>query len=156
MTAGDAPAGVGFTWLIVVAVPVLLIGLVSLVGFFGRWFWMFDLAASFRPQFAAVLLGGGIALLLRSWPRLGWAILILGVINLAYVAPLFWGRQDIPAEAPTMRVVSFNVQGQNDQYDQVIEFLADVKADVVFLHEANRLWETAFSEARADGQLSRL
>lgn len=140
--------------MIVVAIPVLLIGLISVAGFFGRWFWLFDLATSFRPQFAAVLLAGGVALLLRSWPRLGWVILTLGLVNLALVAPLFWGKQNIPADSPTMRVVSFNVQGQNARYGQVIEFLAEVNADVVFLHEANRLWERAFSEALASGFLS--
>ena len=153
MTTGETRVPVGFAWLIVVAIPVLLIGLISLAGFFGRWFWVFDLATSFRPQFAALLLVGGVALLLRSWPRLGWAILTLGLVNLAYVAPLFWGKQDIPAASPTMRVVSFNLQGQNELYGQVMEFLAEVNADVVFLHEANRLWERAFSEALASGVL---
>lgn len=156
MTIGEAPTGVGLARLIVVVIPALLIGLVSLAGFFGRWFWVFDLAASFRPQFAGVLLAGGIALLLRSWPRLGWVILTLGIINLAYVAPLFWGRQNIPASSPTIRVVSFNIQGQNEHYEQVIDFLAEVDADVVFLHEANRLWERAFSEALASGRLLHL
>ena len=153
MTIGETLTGVGLAWLIVVAIPVLLIGLISLAGFFGRWWWAFDLATSFRPQFAAVLLAGGVALLLRSWPRLGWVILTLGVVNLAYVAPLFWGKQAIPAASPTMRVVSFNVQGQNEQYEQVVEFLSEVEADVVFLHEANRLWERAFTEALAGGRL---
>ena len=153
MTIGESLTGVGLTWLIVVAIPALLIGLISLAGFFGRWWWVLDLAASFRPQFAVVLLAGGAALLVRSWPRMGWVILTLGIVNLAYVAPLFWGRQDIPAASPTIRVVSFNVQGQNEQYEQVIEFLAEVDADVIFLHEANRLWEGAFSEALAGGRL---
>ena len=84
---------------------------------------------------------------------MGWVILTLGIINLAYVAPMFWGKQDIPAASPTMRVVSFNVQGQNEQYEQVIDFLTEVDADVVFLHEANRLWERAFAEALAGGRL---
>ena len=153
MTTGESRTPVGFAWLIVVAIPVLLIGLISLAGFFGGWFWVFDLAASFRPQFAVVLLAGGVALLLRSWPRLGWAILALGVVNLAYVAPLFWGKQNVPATSPSIRVVSFNVQGQNEQFEQVIGFLAEVDADVVFLHEANRLWERAFSDALAGGRL---
>ena len=58
MTAGEARIPVGFAGLIVVAIPALLIGLISLAGFFGRWWWVLDLAASFRPQFAAVLLAG--------------------------------------------------------------------------------------------------
>ncbi len=156
MTTGKDRIPVGLARLIVVAIPVLLIGLISLAGFFGRWWWVLDLATSFRPQFAAALLAGGAVLLLRSWPRLGWVILALGVINLAYVAPFFWGKQDIPAASPTIRVVSFNVQGQNEQYEQVIEFLTEVDADVVFLHEANRLWEEAFSEALAGGRLAYL
>ena len=153
MTTGKTRIPVGYAWLIVVAIPALLIGLISLAGFFGRWFWVFDLAASFRPQYAVVLLAGGVALLLRSWPRLGSTILIVGLVNLAYVAPLFWGRQNIPAASPAIRVVSFNVQGQNEQYEQVIDFLTEVNADVVFLHEANRLWERALSEALAGGRL---
>ena len=145
--------GVGFERLILVAIPALLIGVVSLVGFFGKWYWVFDLATSFRPQYAVGLLAAGTALLLRNWPRLGWAILIMGLANLAYVAPMFWGKQNVPPESPRLRVVSINVHGQNHEYDKVTEFLNRVDADVVFLHETNRLWEAALSEAIAGGRL---
>ncbi len=145
--------GVGFERLILVAIPALLIGVISLVGFFGKWFWVFDLAASFRPQYAVGLLAAGTALLLRSWPRLGWVILIMGLANLAYVAPMFWGKQNVPPESPRLRVVSINVHGQNHEYDKVTEFLNRVDADVVFLHETNRLWEAALSQAIVGGRL---
>ena len=135
--------------MILVAIPALLVGAVRLLAFLGRWIWPFDLATSFRPVYAVVLVAAGTALLVGKWRRLGWAVLIVGLVNASIVAPLFWGRQEIPSQAPTMRVVSFNVQGQNEEYQQVIEFLRRVDADVVFLHEANRLWEEALSEAIA-------
>ncbi len=133
--------------MILVAIPALLVATVSLLAFLGRWIWPLDLATSFRPLYAVGLVAAGAALLLGKWRRLGWAVVILGLLNAAYVAPLFWGKQDIPPQSPTMRVVSFNVQGQNEEYRQVIDFLRRTAADVVFLHEANRLWEEALSEA---------
>lgn len=139
--------------MILVAIPAVLIAAVSLCGFFGKWIWPLDLASSFRPQYAIGLLAAGAVLLLGKWRRLGWAVLIVGLVNAALVAPLFWGRQDVPPDSPRMRVVSFNVQGQNEEYQRVTEFLRQVDADVVFLHEANRLWEEALSEAISDGRL---
>jgi endonuclease/exonuclease/phosphatase (EEP) superfamily protein YafD len=42
-----------------------------------------------------------------------------------------------------LRVVTFNVLGNNTQYTDVVDWLAEVDADVVFLHEASRPWEEA-------------
>ena len=139
--------------MILVAIPALLIGVVSLGGFLGGWVWPLDLAASFRPQYAVGLLLAAAVLLLRKWRRLGWVTLIIGLVNLAFVAPLFWGRQDVPPDAPRLRVVSINIQGQNQEYEKAVEFLANTDADVVFVHEANRLWEEALAEAFEDGRL---
>lgn len=139
--------------MILIAIPALLVAAVSLLGFAGKWIWPFDLVTSFRPLYAAGLTAAGAGLLLGRWRKLGWAILIVGLLNAAYVAPLFWGRQEVPEGLPTLRVVSFNVQGQNQEYGQVVEFLRQVDADVVFLHEANRLWEEALSEATWEDDL---
>ena len=135
------------------AIPAVLIGAISLGGFLGKWIWPLDLATSFRPQYAVGLLAAGAALLLGRWRRIGWAVLAVGLVNGALVAPLYWGKPDVPPESPRLRVVSFNVQGQNEQYQDVIEFLEEVDADVVFLHEANRLWEEELSDAKAVGLL---
>lgn len=138
--------------MILVAIPALLVCAVSLSAFAGKWIWPLDLATSFRPWYAVGLLLAGVALLLGKWRRLGWTIMAVGLLNLAYVAPLFWGKQEIPPQSPTMRVVSFNVQGQNEEYEAVLQFLRQVDADVVFLHEANRLWEEAIARAVSSGQ----
>ncbi|MCE2528110.1 MAG: endonuclease/exonuclease/phosphatase family protein [Actinomycetia bacterium] len=144
----------GCAELILVAIPALLVGTVSLLAFLGKWIWPLDLATSFRPLYAVGLVAAGTTLLLGKWRRLGWAVVIVGLLNLAFVAPLFWGKQDIPPQSPTMRVISFNVQGQNEQYQQVIDFLRQADADVIFLHEANRLWEEAISEAITEGRFA--
>lgn len=138
--------------MILLAIPALMVGAVSLLGFLGRWIWPFDLATSFRPLYAVGLLVAGTALVLGKWRRLGWAIVMVGLLNAAYVAPLFWGRQEAPPGSAVMRVVSFNVQGQNEEYEQVMEFLRKADADVVFLHEANRLWEEALAEEISRGR----
>jgi endonuclease/exonuclease/phosphatase (EEP) superfamily protein YafD len=142
--------------LILVAIPALLIGAVSLSAFFGKWIWPLDLATSFRPWYAAGLLVAGATLVVGKWRRLGWIIVAVGLLNAAYVAPLFWGKRDIPPQSPTMRVVSFNVQGQNKEYEAVLEYLQQLDADVVFLHEANRLWEEAISRAASSGRFQYL
>lgn len=138
--------------MILIAIPSLLVAAISLSGFLGKWIWPLDLATSFRPLYAVGLVLAGIALLLGKWRRLGWAILVFGLVNAAYVAPLFWGREDTPPQSPLLRVVSFNVQGQNEQYGEVMEFLREVDADVVFLHEASRLWEENLYEAISEGR----
>src|SRR5680860_408645 len=129
--------------MILLAIPAVALVVVSVAAFFGRWSWVLDVLANFRPQYVVVLLAFAALLFLGRWRRtaavaVGWALL-----NAAVVAPLFLGGgTTIPPEEP-LRVLSFTLKASNDRFGEVVSYVRQVDADVVFLHEVSRPWEVA-------------
>lgn len=118
--------------------------LLSLSSFFGSWWWVLDLAANFRPQYTALLGGLGGLLVFGRWRRTGLMVLLGAVVNASVVAPLFVAPgPDGVVTGERIRVVSFNVRGDNHSFQAVADYLAEQRADVVFLHEATREWVEA-------------
>ncbi len=119
--------------------------LVTILAWFGDRWWVLDLVAGFRPQLALVAAGVWLVSLGRGrrvW--LGSALAL--VINGGLVAPVFFGPGPSSA-SPDLRIVSFNVLQQNENYQEVIEFVRHSDADVIFLHEGYEPWEQAVLEA---------
>ncbi len=133
---------------LLLAVSAVVTAAVSVLSFFGSLWWSLDLAANFRPHFAVALLFMGVVLILAARRRLGVGVLLVGLVNAATVAPLFiapgGGAEPLGS---TLTVMSFNVNGLNDRYDEVIEYIRAEDPDVVFIHEATFLWEDEFAAA---------
>jgi len=142
--------------MILVIIPAALIAAASLASFAGRWVWWLDVLANFRAQYVVVLvLLGGIVLISR-WKRSGIAILAVALINLVFVAPLYFGSPgDVDSTAPDLQVLSFNLLSTNESYNEVIEYIETVDADLVFLHEASRPWEVALEAAGLNYEIIR-
>ncbi len=132
--------------MILLAAFAVAVAVVSLAAFFGATWWSLDLVSSFRPQYAVTLLVAGSLLLVRRWRRLGSAVLLAGVVNAAVVAPLFLGSPATGGD-DAFRVLSFNVHSSNDAYGAVVDYIRRTEPDVVFLHEATRLWEESLAQA---------
>jgi endonuclease/exonuclease/phosphatase (EEP) superfamily protein YafD len=133
---------------LLLAVPAVITAVASGLSFYGSLWWPLDLAANFRPHFAVALLSMALFLILAARRRLGVGVLVVGLVNAATVAPLFVA----PAGAgeplgSTLTVMTFNVNGLNDRYAEVIEYIRAEDPDVVFIHEATFLWEDAFVAA---------
>ena len=142
--------------MILVIIPAAVIAAASLGSFAGRWLWWLDVLANFRAQYVVVLaLLGGIVVISR-WRRSGMAILAIALVNLFFVAPLYFGSpgESNPA-APHLLVLSFNLLSSNEGYNEVIEYIETVQADLVFLHEASRPWEVALEAAGLDYEIIR-
>lgn len=133
---------------LLLAVPAVLTAVVSGLSFFGSLWWSLDLVANFRPHLAASLLFMGIVLVLAARRRLGVAVLLVGLVNAATVVPLFVppGDDGDPL-GTTLTVLSYNANGLNDRYDEVIDYIRSEEPDVVFIHEATFLWEDALVAA---------
>lgn len=133
---------------LLLAVPAVVTAVASGLSFFGSLWWPLDLAANFRPHFAVALLVMGVLLILAARWRLGIGLLVVGLVNAATVAPLFIapGGGGEPL-GETLTVMSFNVNGLNDRYAEVIDHIRTEDPDVVFIHEATFLWEDEFAAA---------
>ena len=142
--------------MILVAIPAVALALVSLAAFGGRWVWWLDVLANFRAQYVVALVMLGLLVMMSRWRRLGYAVLAVAAVNLAFVLPLFIGSPADPVlGAPTVRVMSFNLLSTNESYSEVIEYIETVDPDLVLLHEASRPWEVAMGEAGFEHELIR-
>ena len=114
--------------------------LLSLLAFVGEWWWVFDIIANFRVQLALLGVGvilGGVALRTGAVAAVG---LVLAVVNLIPVLPLYLSGDAIDAE-PDLRVATYNLRlGAAGDPAEVIDWLEDLDADVVFLQEAGDTW----------------
>lgn len=134
--------------MIVIAGLAALLAAATLAAFFGKFWWPLDLVANFRPQLGVSLAAVAVLCFLAKRTRIGWVALVAGLVNLGLVAVLFVPN---PAgSAPSgdeIRVLSFNLFAQNESYPQVIEYIRQTGADVVFLHEASLPWDETLAAA---------
>lgn len=128
-----------------VAALAVAIAVISLAAFFGGLYWLLDLPAAFRPQLVLVLFVLGTVLAFGRWHRTALVVGLVMLVNLAAVAPSF-----LPATRAAkrdLRILSFNVLANNENYSEIIEYIRESDADVVVLHEASEPWEEAVGEA---------
>ena len=130
------------TTLRAVVFGVLAVLCVTVIGFAGRWWWLADLAAAFRMQYAlACALALVVLLVARQWPWAGIAAVGL-IINLAVIVPLFFGvaRTAGPAQ---LRVVCQNLLATNRMVERVVQHAQASEADVLVFLEATDDWIVA-------------
>jgi len=141
---------------ILLVIPAVALAAISLASFAGRWVWWLDVFANFRAQYVVGLLVLGLVIVVSRWRRTGFVILGVALFNLFFVAPLYLGSPGEPvAGAPEIRVLNFNLLSINENYNEVIEYIESVDADLVFLHEASRPWEVAIDSAGLDYEVIR-
>jgi endonuclease/exonuclease/phosphatase (EEP) superfamily protein YafD len=140
---------------LLLAVPAVALTLVTLAAFFGRWSWLLDVLANFRPQYVVVLGAMAAILFLGRWRKTAGIALAGALVNAVVVVPLFWGGgTTVPPEEP-LTVLSFNLRASNDRFGDVVEYIRSVDADVVFLHEVSRPWEVAIESAGLGYQVTK-
>jgi endonuclease/exonuclease/phosphatase (EEP) superfamily protein YafD len=121
--------------------------LATLLGFFGPMWWAFDVLSSFRFQYAVVLLLIGLIYGMAFGRVSSFIFIAAGLLNAALVLPLFIGS---PAEATgpdDLKIVSFNVQASNQNREDVMNWIGNSGADVVFLLETSSDWDATLAEA---------
>ncbi|MCF7818130.1 MAG: endonuclease/exonuclease/phosphatase family protein [Kiritimatiellales bacterium] len=120
---------------------VLGIGLAiaTLLGFFGRLFWVFDLFAHFRVQYMQLcLILIGIALWQRR-NKQAVALILLACLNYAFVLPLYFGKP-APATVKPIRAMLMNLNAGNVNTAQVLEAIRNADPDILLLEEVTPKW----------------
>jgi endonuclease/exonuclease/phosphatase (EEP) superfamily protein YafD len=110
----------------------------SVVGFAGRFYWLFDLFANFRPHYLG--LSGLCAFsfaLAKEWKWLT-AALSITLLNLLILAPL-WLANPAPAdlEAKPIKLLVFNINRDNQRLSEIRDYIVQSEADLVFILEAS-------------------
>lgn len=125
----------------------LLMAALSLLAYRGDWWWMFDIFANFRVQLAVVGVGillGGLAMRMNPIVFIGAVVLMA---NLVPVVALYRGPGGAPTETQ-LSVASYNLrQSATEDRAEVVRWLREVDADIVFLHEASARWASFFDRS---------
>ena len=134
--------------MILILIPAAVLALASIAAFFGKYVWWLDVLANFRVQYLVVLFALGGVLAFSRHRRWAIGILFVAGINLAVIAPLYLGSPgESSVDAPSIRVMSFNLLSVNDRYGEVVEYIRETDPDVVFLYEASLPWESAMESS---------
>ena len=121
----------------------------TLLGFAGRFWWVFDLFSHFRVQY---LLSLSLVVLLTLLARRFRASGVLGLFaaaNLACIFPYYLPVDStVHSGSTALRFISLNVHTANDRFDLVKQLMRDRDPDVVLLMEVNAEWIEAMEELR--------
>ncbi len=117
------------------AVLAVVLSIATAASLFARYHWIFDTVANFRVQgLIAVMVLGGLALLLRDW----WTFALAAALMLANLSMINFGSMDHAASATgrrPLRIVTTNVLTSNERHDDIIDELRLLDADVIVVIE---------------------
>lgn len=134
----------------------VIVCLASLLGFAGRWWWLFELASHFRVQYLVLLAAGTLLLLATRHYRLAAVAAACALLNLYVVAPLLAPAAAGGQPAHTVRIVSANVKAENSSHSQLLEFIRASDPDIVTLFEVNSGWQAAAAKLARQYPYSRI
>jgi endonuclease/exonuclease/phosphatase (EEP) superfamily protein YafD len=119
-----------------VAAGVFALWIALAAALLGRNWWVLDLFAHFRVQYAGLFLLAALVLMLLRKRGLA-ALSVLGAIVSAVPLISYLRQPAATAEpgAPSLRVVSFNVWFRNHDYERIARYLERTRADVLVLQE---------------------
>lgn len=120
--------------------------LATLLGFAGRWGWLFELASHFRMQYLVVLASGSMVLLAARRYRLATVLAACAMVNLYVLVPLYIPGTATEPPANRLRIVSANILAENTQRTQLLDFIRSSDPDLVTLFEVSNSWLDAVAE----------
>ncbi len=128
------------------SLPVLAVCLLTLLGFGGRLWWLFDLASHFRAQYFFILFFSSLVFLFGKQPAVAGGTAFFALINLAFVVPLYiHSTSPVEIEKPR-RLLLLNVLQRNNHYEDVRKLIRSTQPDIIVLVETNQVWLNELSE----------
>lgn len=112
----------------------------TVLGFFGKLWWVFEAVSSFRIHFFLLLLA---ATPLTFWKKdyaRSAVFCVLAAVNFFHFVPFFLPQAEIANAGKTVRVVSINVHTGNKRWELVAGFIASNSPEIVLLTEVNEDW----------------
>jgi endonuclease/exonuclease/phosphatase (EEP) superfamily protein YafD len=135
---------------------VLVASIGTVAGFFGRLWWVLELASHFRVQYFIFFAGAFfIALPLGRWSQAGVSG-VLSVVNLTLIVPLYLGGASVASGDLSIRVVLANVNSTNAAYEKFHQFLGTTRPDVIVVEELNERWARELETRQSEYGFSRV
>jgi len=130
--------------LIILHLTTALACIGTIVGYFARAWWIFELASHFPVQYLVILLTCSLIYLARAKYTTAVTVAAFAFINLYLVVPF---DAEVHAKAPStyreskkFRALLINVNHGNQNYKKVREFIRLTDADFIVLLEVNEQW----------------
>jgi len=111
------------------------LAIASLLGYLGRFWWRFELFNHFRVQYLVLAVICGLGLLLARQLAGFFLCIVVSLINLVLILPLYQHPHSKSRPAPTFRILTANILGPNEEYEQISHMLEEAKPDLALLVE---------------------
>jgi endonuclease/exonuclease/phosphatase (EEP) superfamily protein YafD len=120
---------------------------VTVLGFFGSLWWIFDLFSHFRVQLLAGLVLLSALLLVRREIKSSIALAIFAGVNLGTIVPLYVGQAPIAADDSfTHRALLANVNTRSGKPELLVQVIQQFKPDIIVLEEVDDAWLSALQQ----------
>ena len=121
--------------------------MLTIVGFMGQLWWVFDLASHFRPQYFIVL----VILVVffakaKKWKSTGVGI-VCGLVNFMLISPYIGNTNSVTeVDRPKIRILSMNLSHTNSSYKKAKLIIKKTQPSVLILQELGNSWEDVLGE----------
>ncbi len=112
----------------------------TLMGFFGKSWWVFDIASHFRPQYFLLL---GLGALVGFWGkrrRSSVFFILVAMLNLWLILPYYSSQTAISKTGAVFRAMNLNLNVANLAFDKVHKLVDSARPDVIMLEELSPFW----------------
>ena len=125
------------------------VGILTVAGFLGRFWWGFDLACHFRVQYFWILMLS--ATLFTFWGKWVACILvtIFALINAIVFIPYLTIVKPIQVDSPKIRVLAINLDFKNSSHERTVSFINKSQPELLILEELSEGWEDGLRETLA-------
>lgn len=114
-------------------------------GYFGRFWWFFDLFVHFKFQYMiTALICGMILSFKKRFIKYASFCYLVALINSVEIVPLYFPRSSINAppidKRIKLRIMHANIQTSNTKYQQLTEYVLKEAPDILLLEEMSGEW----------------
>jgi endonuclease/exonuclease/phosphatase (EEP) superfamily protein YafD len=121
--------------------------MLTIFGFFGQLWWVFDLASHFRLQYFMVLVVLVVFFVKsKKWKSTGVGI-VFGVANYMLISPYIGNISSVTEEGQSeIRILSMNLSHANSSYEKAKLLIRKTQPSVLVLQELSNSWENELGE----------
>ena len=117
------------------------VGILTVAGFLGRFWWVFDTVGHFRVQYFWILIFFAIVFTFgKKWVPCILAS-IFALINAAIFIPYITIVKPIHVDSPKIRAVSINLNFSNSSHERATLFITKSQPQLLILEELSEGWE---------------
>ncbi len=124
----------------IVGVVLFLATVGTVAGFLGKLYWILDNFSAFRVQYCFILLAGAVISGVGKRYKMSALSFVFAMLNLVLILPFYFGEDAGHSAQEPLKLMMFNVNTGNSDYDAVLDYVKEVDPDFVALLELNHVW----------------